>query len=50
MDEEENFHLFLSGKMNGDLQDFSDKSYTVVIAKAFAYMKKKLKNSESSFS
>lgn len=49
MDEEDNFHLALSGKRSGDIKIFTDKSYTVVIAKAFGYMKKELKNSNKHF-
>jgi len=43
MDDEENFHLLLSGKRNNETQEFIDLSYTVVIAKAFGFMKKRLK-------
>ena len=42
MDDDLNFHLTVSGKRNNDAQEFIDKSYTVVIGKAFAYLKKKL--------
>jgi hypothetical protein len=49
MDEEGNFQLALSGKRNGNVQVFTDKSYTVVIGKAFGYMKKELKDSVKNF-
>ncbi len=43
MDEDENFHFVLSEKTTNKTDVFIDKSYTVVIAKAFGFMKKKLK-------
>lgn len=49
MDDEGNFQLALSEKRNGNVQVFTDKSYTVVIAKAFGHMKKELKNSGRQF-
>lgn len=47
MDDDGNFHLVLSGKRNNDVQEFMDPSYTVVIGKAFAYLKKRLKTTPS---
>ena len=43
MDEEDNFHLLLANKRNGDSTVFIDKAYTTVVGKAFGYMKKRLK-------
>jgi hypothetical protein len=46
MDDEGNFHLTVDGKGNNNTEEFIDKSYTIVIGKAFAYMKKQLKASK----
>ena len=45
MDEEDNLHLTITNKRNGDSQAFTDKAYSIVISKAFGYMKKNLKHS-----
>ena len=42
MDDDGNFHLMMTNKRNGDAQIFIDKAYTIVVGKAFGYMKKKL--------
>jgi hypothetical protein len=44
MDEDGNLYLKMVDKRNGEAETFIDKKYSVVIAKAFSNMKKKLKN------
>lgn len=43
MDDEDDFYMTMINKRDGINATFIDKSYTVVIGKAFGYMKKKLK-------
>lgn len=43
MDDEGNFVFTLRDKRNGSHETFTDKSYSVVIAKGFGYMKKQIK-------
>jgi hypothetical protein len=43
MDEEELLHLTLTDKRNGESQTFIDKSYTVVVQRAFVFMNKEIK-------
>ena len=47
MDDEQIFQLTLTGKRNGNSELFTDKSYTIVVAKAFGYMKKNLKENKT---
>lgn len=42
LDEDGNFYLTLINKRNRNFETFIDKSYTVVIGKAFSKMKKEL--------
>jgi hypothetical protein len=43
MDDDGNFVFTLRDKKNGSTETFVNKSYSVVIGKAFGYMKKELK-------
>jgi hypothetical protein len=43
MDEEENLHFTIIDKRNGERNTIIDKSYIVVVRRAFVYMNKKLK-------
>ncbi len=43
MDEEELLHLGITNKRTGESSFFVDKSYSVVISKAFAQLNKELK-------
>ena len=42
MDEDEILHFTLIDKRNGESQTFIDKSYSVVVQRAFVYMNKKM--------
>jgi len=44
MDDDESIHLTLKNKRTGATETFVHETYTRVIEKAFAYMKKGLKN------
>ncbi len=46
MDEDGNMELTIIDKRNRSSQTFTDKSYSVVMTKAFSYMMKKLKQEE----
>ncbi|MFI5150472.1 MAG: hypothetical protein ACHQRM_12115 [Bacteroidia bacterium] len=46
MDEEDQFHLTLTGKNRGAWITFIDKAYTTVIGKAFSHMMKEMKANE----
>ena len=43
MDEEGNFHLTARNKRSGTSETFINKSYTIVVGKAFFHMKRELK-------
>jgi len=48
MDDDEAIHVTAINKLTGAKETFIDKTYTRVIEKVFAYMKKQLKESHSS--
>jgi predicted RNA-binding protein (virulence factor B family) len=43
MDDDGNFIFTLRDKRTGAMETYTDKSYSVVIAKAFGYMKREMK-------
>ena len=46
MDDDGNFHLTMKDKRDQDAQTFIDKSYSIVMGKAFSYMMKEIKTKE----
>jgi hypothetical protein len=43
MDDDENLHFTITEKRNGERETFIDKTYSIVVGKAFVHMNKKLK-------
>jgi len=43
MEDDGNIHLTIIHKRTGESHTFQDKAYSVVIGKAFGYMKKQMK-------
>jgi hypothetical protein len=43
MDDDGSIYLTVINKRTGESETFSDKAYSIVVGKAFGYMKKKLK-------